>query len=173
MFKKLWHKIQVIIRWASIWIYRITRFLTHDIFYLREQDFSRWKGRLVKDAKTVILMLTTFSAQKIGYQVTALAYRSMMSVVPAIAIAFYLTSGVGLKDMFKDILLTNLGDTRITEVLMNAADNIVDVAQSGLFGFISMQPQHRLIGTFFGIPCPPRPFLLTQRFPRHPRIRRP
>ena len=138
MFKKLWHKIQVIIRWASIWIYRITRFLTHDIFYLREQDFSRWKGRLVKDAKTVILMLTTFSSQKIGYQVTALAYRSMMSVVPAIAIAFYLTSGVGMKDMFKDILLDNLGDINFTQVLMGAADNIVDVAQSGLFGFISM-----------------------------------
>ena len=138
MFKKLWHKIEVIIRWASIWIYRITRFLTHDIFYLREQDFSRWKGRLVKDAKIVMLMLNTFSAQKIGYQVTALAYRSMMSVVPAIAIAFYLTSGVGMKDMFKEILLKNLGDIRITQVLMNAADNIVDVAQSGLFGFISM-----------------------------------
>lgn len=138
MFKKLWHKIEVIIRWASIWIYRITRFITHDIFFLKEEDFSRWKGRLVKDAKTIILMMNTFSAQKIGYQVTALAYRSMMSVVPAIAIAFYLTSGVGLKDMFREILVSNLGDTRITQVLINAADNIVNVAQSGLFGFISM-----------------------------------
>ena len=138
MFKKLLHKINVIIRWASIWIYRITRFLTHDIFYLKEEDFSRWKGRLVKDAKIVLLMLNTFTSQKIGYQVTALAYRSMMSVVPAIAIAFYLTSGVGLRDTFKDLLLTNLGDTRFTQNLMNAADNIVEVAQSGLFGFISM-----------------------------------
>lgn len=93
---------------------------------------------MVKDAKTIILMMNTFSAQKIGYQVTALAYRSMMSVVPAIAIAFYLTSGVGLKDMFREILVSNLGDTRITQVLINAADNIVNVAQSGLFGFISM-----------------------------------
>ena len=114
------------------------RFLTHDIFYLNEEDFSRWKGRLVKDAKTVILMLNTFSSQKIGFQVTTLAYRSMMSVVPAIAIAFYLTSGVGLKDTFRDILVTNIGDTRFTQGLMSAADNIVDVAQSGLFGFISM-----------------------------------
>lgn len=138
MFKKLGHKIAVIIRWASIWITRIMRFVTHDIFYLKEEDFSRWKGRLVRDGKTVMLMLNTFSSQKIGYQVTALAYRSMMSVVPAIAIAFYLTSGVGLKDTFRDILLTNLGDTNITNILMGAADNIVDVAQSGLFGFISM-----------------------------------
>ena len=138
MFKKLLHKINVRIRWISIWVTRITRFLTHDIFYLKEEDFSRWKRRLVRDAKTVILMVNTFSSQKIGYQVTALAYRSMMSVVPAIAIAFYLTSGVGMKDMFQEILLKNLGDTRFTQILMNAAENIVDVAQSGLFGFISM-----------------------------------
>ena len=138
MFKELVHKIQVFARWAGIQVYRITRFLTHDIFFLKEEDFSRWKGRLVRDAKTIILMLNTFTAQKIGYQVTALAYRSMMSVVPAIAIAFYLTSGVGLKDKFRDILVSNFGDIRITQILMSAADNIVDVAQSGLFGFISM-----------------------------------
>lgn len=132
------HKINVLIRWISIWIYRITRFLTHDIFLLREEDFSRWKGRLVRDAKTVILMLNTFTSQKIGYQVTALAYRSMMSVVPAIAIAFYLTSGVGLKGTFEDILIDNIGDNNFTQILIKAANNIVDVAQSGLFGFISM-----------------------------------
>ena len=138
MFRKLLHKINVLIRWISIWVTRITRFLTHDIFFLKEEDFSRWKGRLVRDAKTGILMLITFSSQKIGYQVTALAYRSMMSVVPAIAIAFYLTSGVGLKGTFEEILIDNLGDTNLTQTLINAADNIVDVAQSGLFGFISM-----------------------------------
>ena len=138
MFKKLLHKISVFIRWVSIWVTRITRFLTHDIFYLKEEDFSRWKGRLVKDAKTILLMLNTFTSEKIGFQVTALAYRSMMSVVPAIAIAFYLTSGVGLKDTFQEILVNRLGDSNITQILIEAADNIVDVAQSGLFGFISM-----------------------------------
>ena len=132
------HKIQVYARWARILVYRITRFLTHDIFYLNEEDFSRWKGRLIRDVKTVILMLNTFTDQKIGYQVTALAYRSMMSVVPAIAIAFYLTDGVGLKDMFRDIIQNNLGDQHLVQILMDAADNIVNVAQSGLFGFISM-----------------------------------
>ena len=138
MFKELVHKIQVYARWTGIQVYRITRFLTHDIFYLNEEDFSRWKGRLIRDVKTVILMLNTFTAQKIGYQVTALAYRSMMSVVPAIAIAFYLTDGVGLKDMFRDIIQNNLGDQHLVQILMDAADNIVNVAQSGLFGFISM-----------------------------------
>ena len=138
MFKALVHKAGVIIRWLSIWITRIVRFLMHDIWLLNEKDFSRWMGRLVRDAKTVILMVNTFTEQKIGYQVTALAYRSLLSVVPAIAIGFYLTDGLGLREMFTEILMTNLGDEPITKVLMKSADNIVSTAESGLFGFISM-----------------------------------
>ena len=138
MFKQLGHKIAVIVRWLSIWITRIVRFLTHDLWLLREEDFSRWKARLVRDAKTVVLMVNTFSAQKISYQVTALAYRSMLAVVPAIAIGFYLTDGIGLRNKFAEILVKNLGDLPISGVLMQAADNIVRTAESGLFGFISM-----------------------------------
>ena len=138
MFRKLGHKVEVILRWISIWITRIVRFLTHDLWLINEQDFSRWKARLVRDAKTVVLMVNTFSTQKIAYQVTALAYRSMMAVVPAIAIGFYLTDGLGLRDKFVQIIQANLGDERIVETLMKAADNIVSTAESGLFGFISM-----------------------------------
>lgn len=138
MFKKLGHKIAVLIRWISIWINRIVRFVTHDIWLLNEEDFSRWKGRLVKDAKTVNLMINTFMDQKIGYQITALAYKSMLAVVPAIAIGFYLTDGLGLRDKFAQVLHSRLGDEEIVQMMLNAADNIVATAESGLFGFISM-----------------------------------
>lgn len=138
MFKKLGHKLDVFFRWVSIWITRIWIFMTHDVFLLNEKSFSSWKARLVRDAKTVLLMINTFSSQKIGYQVTALAYRSMMSVVPAIAIGFYLTDGLGLREKFEQILVNNLRDTEIVDQLLQAADNIVQTAESGLFGFISM-----------------------------------
>ncbi len=138
MFERLWNKMQVFFRWVSIWITRIIRFLTHDIWLLNEEDFSRFKGRLVKDAKTVLLMLNTFNDQKIDYQITALAYRSMMAVVPFIAIGLYLTDTVGLRDHFAEIVYANLGEGEVTQILLNAADNITNTAETGLFGFISM-----------------------------------
>lgn len=138
MFKRRANKIAVFFRWISIWITRIVRFFTHDIWLLNENDFSRWKGRLVRDAKTVVLMMNTFIDQKIGYQVTALAYNSMLAVVPAIAIGIYLTDTIGLRDHFAQMLYSNLGESEITEIILHAADNIVKTAESGLFGFISM-----------------------------------
>ena len=143
--KKFFHRIKVIIRWISIWIKKIMRFLTHDIWFLKEEDFTKWKGRLVRDLKTVILMYNTFIDQKIGYQITALAYRSMLSVVPAIAIGFFLTDGIGLRDKFAEVLYANINsDQQIIDSLLQAADNIVVTAESGLFGFLSM-------GTFIWI----------------------
>ena len=138
MFKKLFHKIEVFFRWLSIWITIILRFFTHDLWKLNTQDFARWKGRLIQDLKTVVLMINTFVHQKISYQVTALAYQSMLAVVPAIAVGLFLPDSIGLKDKFADILYTNLGQTPLVETIVSAADNIARIAESGLFGFISM-----------------------------------
>lgn len=138
MFKKLGHKIAVIVRWISIWISRIMRFVTHDLWLLNTDDFSRWKALLIKDLKTIVLLFNTFIDQKIGYQITALAFKSMLAVVPAIAIGFYLTDSIGLRDQFATLLYQNLGEEDLINSLLKAADTIVTTAESGLFGFISM-----------------------------------
>ena len=105
VFDRIAHWTQVRIRWMTIVVKRIVRFVTHDMWYLNMDDLSRWKKRGVEDLKTVFVMLKVFSDQKIGYQITALAYQSMMSVVPFIAIGLYLTNGIGIADQFSAFLL--------------------------------------------------------------------
>ena len=126
------------LRWSSIKITRTVRFLSHDIWYLNTQDFARWKGNLIKTLRTATLMISTFNRQKISYQISALAYQSMLAVVPAIAVGLYMTDAIGLKDKFADILYENLGQTPLVETLVSAAEKIASIAESGLFGFISM-----------------------------------
>ena len=138
MIKRLIHSIQVLIRWIAIWVGNIVSFFTHDMWLVKHEELDKWKGRLLRDAKIVYLMMDTFADQKIGFQVTALAYQSMMSVVPFLAIAFYLTAGVGLSDQLADFLYANVTNERLITALMNAANNILATAESGLFGFISM-----------------------------------
>ena len=132
------HWTQVRIRWATIVVKRIIRFLTHDMWYLNVDDLSRWKARAVQDIKVVFLMLKVFSDQKIGFQCTALAYQSMMSFVPFIAIGLYLTGGMGISDQFSAFLQANVSNQRLITDLVAASDKIIATAESGLFGFISM-----------------------------------
>ena len=137
-FERTIHRTKVRIRWARILAGRVVRFLTHDMWYLNVEDLSRWKARAVKDIKVVFLMLKVFSDQKIGFQVTALAYQSMMSLVPFIAIGLYLTNGVGIADQFHAFLNANISNQKLIEDLVAASDKIIATAESGLFGFISM-----------------------------------
>ena len=138
VFQRIVHWAQVRIRWARIIVKRIVRFVTHDMWYLNVEDLSRWKKRGVEDLKTVFVMLKVFGDQKIGFQVTALAYQSMMSVVPFIAIGLYLTNYVGISDQFSAFLHANISSQKLIDDLMTASQRIISTAESGLFGFISM-----------------------------------
>ena len=138
LFERIVHWTKVRIRWARILVGRIVRFVTHDMWYLNMDDLSRWKKRGVEDLKTIFLMLKVFGDQKIGFQVTALAYQSMMSVVPFIAIGLYLTDGIGISDQFSAFLYANISNQRLIQDLLSASQKIIATAESGLFGFISM-----------------------------------
>ena len=138
VFSRIAHWTKVRIRWASILVKRTVRFVTHDMWYLNLDDLSRWKASLVREVKVIFLMLKVFSDQKIGFQCTALAYRSMLSVVPFIAIGLYLTGGIGISDQFSAFLYANVSNERLINAILSASDRIVATAESGLFGFISM-----------------------------------
>ena len=120
VFDRIAHWTQVRIRWATIVVKRIVRFITHDMWYLNMEDLSRWKQPGVEDLKTIFVMLKVFSDQKIGFQVTALAYQSMMSVVPFIAIGLYLTNGIGIADQFSAFLHANISNQRLINYLLAA-----------------------------------------------------
>ena len=105
--RKFGDKIKIIVRWISIKIRQLTDFLTVGIWNLDPSATSKRKARLIRDGKVLILMQQTFSSQKIGFQSTALSYRTIMSLVPFLAIAFYVTARVGLFDHLSAFLYAN------------------------------------------------------------------
>ena len=137
-FERIKKGIAVRIRWVRIMTSRVVRFITIDMWRMNADDLEHRRARLLKDAKVAVLTFNTFSNQKIGFQATALSYQSVMSIVPFLAIAFYLTGGLGLSDKLSAFLYANISNERLINSLMDAADNILKTAQSGLFGLISI-----------------------------------
>jgi len=137
-FERIGYKAKVLVRWARIVVQRIVRFVSHDMWYLDVEKLSSWKARFVQDIKVVWLMLKVFADQKIAFQATALAYRSMVAVVPFLAIGLYLTDFVGVSDKFSAFLHANISNQNLIDYLLNASDKLIATAESGLFGFISV-----------------------------------
>jgi len=120
------------------WYQRINRFLGFDVWHVNPDSLSsKLKARFVSDTKVVLMVLKTFKEQKIGFQSVALSYFSIMAVIPMIAVCFAVTSGFGLERKMLEILYSFNLPQDIVDMLMNGASNIIQTAQSGVFGLIS------------------------------------
>ena len=126
--------LMLIIRFVN----NVVQFLFVDIFRLDFSQLKSWQRRLAKDGQIVMLMLQKYSTQRIGPQATALSYQMTMSVVPFLAIVFFIASGFGLEDTVMQILQDNISDQKLLDMLTGAANTIVSTARSGLFGFVSI-----------------------------------
>ena len=138
VFRKIAASIKYGVRYLRLVILKISKFISYDIWNIDYRDLTRWKGMFVRDVKTIVTMFKTFADQKIGFQATALSYQSTLSIVPLLAIGLYLTDNLGISDKLEAFLIANINDQDLIDILMNAADNILDTAHSGLFGFLSM-----------------------------------
>lgn len=112
-------------------------FITDGIWKLNVDEFTKVKGKLIKYLKVVIITLRTFSAQKIGFQATALSFFSTLAVVPFIALAFIIFNGFGITDRLLVLLHEYFAEQEYVDMLIGFANNIVDSAQSSVFGLIS------------------------------------
>ena len=134
----VWKWIRVNLMLIIRFVNSVVQFLFVDIFRLDFSQLKSWQRRLAKDGQIVMLMLQKYSTQRIGAQATALSYQMTMSVVPFLAIVFFIASGFGLESMVLQLLQDHISDQQLLDLLTGAANTIVSTARSGLFGFISI-----------------------------------
>ena len=118
-------------------ILKARKFISEDVWKLNINDLSKAKAMLVKDIQIVLVAMKAFKEQKIGFQSVALSYFCTMAVVPFVAVAFAVTNGFGLANKLMEFLYASKVDQEIIDLLLNAAEKIIDSAKAGLFGFIS------------------------------------
>lgn len=119
------------------YILKARNFISEDVWKLNINELSKAKAMLVKDIQIVLVAMKAFKEQKIGFQSVALSYFCTMAVVPFVAVAFAVTNGFGLANKLMEFLYASKVDQEIIDLLLNAAEKIIDSAKAGLFGFIS------------------------------------
>ena len=120
--------------------YILKNFFKEDIWTLELEELSRAKARFIKYLKIFLITVKTYTHQKIGPQVVALSFFSVMAVVPFMAIVFAITGGLGLADGLKELVYNNFNGSssqQIVEIAMSFAQNIIDTAQSGWVGLFN------------------------------------
>ena len=127
------------IRRAKVLVGYIVRFLTHDLWQFDEnlQELSKWKTRLITDLKVILVLILSFSKRRIAFQATALAFRTILALVPFIAVILFGLSQFGFDGYLEGFILSHVQQQGIVEMVLSAAKNLVATSTTGLFGFIS------------------------------------
>ena len=138
-FKDLFWWIRKQIRRAKVLAGYGVRFLTHDLWDIDENihNLSKWKTRLVTDLKVILILFLSFSKRRIAFQATALAFRTILALVPFIAVVLFGLSQFGFDGYLEGFILSHVHEQGIVEMVLSAARNLVATSTTGLFGFIS------------------------------------
>lgn len=102
-----------------------------------QERIARLKARF-RWVRLFITMVEQSDKHDVDMKACALAYKSLLAGVPFLAIAFYLTGGVGLADKVDAFLEAYVSDPTLVVSIRTAAQNIIGIAQSGIFGFVGI-----------------------------------
>lgn len=134
---KFWFRLQ---RGRAEILFRfLIRFLTHDLWSLDEniQNLSRWRARGVRDLKVIIVLCLSYSKRKIAFQATALAFRTILALVPLLAVVLFGLSHLGFDGYLEGFILAHVHEQGVMELVLSAARNLIATSMTGLFGVIS------------------------------------
>ena len=88
--------------------------------------------------KVARLTLKSYNHNKMSFQCVALSYFITLSVIPFIAFLFAVSGDLGISDKISALLYKFIPtDERLVSMLIDKADNIIDIAQSGPVGIVS------------------------------------
>lgn len=114
------------------------QFITVDIWNLNIKDLSGIKKRFYRHVKVVLVTVKNLGKVRLGLYSVSLSFFSVMALVPFVAVAFFITGGFGMEKHLEYVIYqTFAGDTKIVDMLLNFANNIIKSGQNGIFGGIS------------------------------------
>lgn len=115
---------------------RLSKFkdlFTNRIWTLDVSGSSKLWAGLVRLVKIVRITINTFMQNRMGFQCVSLSYFVTLAIVPFCAFIFAISGGLGISDKISEILLRlNPGNRELTNMILEKADNILQVAHSGV-----------------------------------------
>lgn len=111
---------------------------TDKLWTLETSPLSKARKRFVRFIKLVRITWNTFQANHIGFQCVALSYFVTLAIIPMLAFLFAISGGLGLSQTVTFFLHHVLpSSVTFADLLVEKANNIIDVAQSGKVGVVS------------------------------------
>lgn len=116
----------------------IFKFLTYDVWHNDFSELSKIKNKFINYLRVILVTCNSFFSQRIGREAVCLSFFGMMSMVPLVAIILFVSNGFGLDKLLSEMLFQSFPEsTKLINVILRFANNIIVSTDKGAFGWIS------------------------------------
>ncbi len=117
----------------NIYIQKIWKFLTVDMWHYTEGDDLRIPPLLLNVLKAVAITVRGIFNQKLTVRASALTYSTLLAVVPLFAIIFAIARGFGLDDLVEQQITMALGDnTEVVQTVLGFVNSYLEQTRNGI-----------------------------------------
>ena len=122
------------VRKLKVGAYKVVRFLTSDMWHIQPDEVGGFRRLYINTLKALYMAIKGFVDQRLSSHASALTYRTLLSIVPMLAIIVALAKGFGLQGTIYDFLMTYMpGHQSEVETIMGFVENYLGQVQGGLF----------------------------------------
>ncbi len=120
-------------------ISRLINFLTNDIWRLDSQDVSGKRNIFYNGLKAIIMTIRNSMELQLNVRAASLTYRTLLSLVPGLAVLFAVARGFGLQNMIRGQMSTYFpGQEEVLLQVIDFIDNSLEHAQGGVFAGVGV-----------------------------------
>ena len=120
-------------------ISELIEFLTYDIWRLDSQDVSGKRNVFYNGLKAIIMTIRNSLDLKLNARAASLTYRTLLSLVPGLAVLFAVARGFGLQNIIKGQLFSYFpGQQEVLLQVTEFIDNSLKHAQGGVFAGVGI-----------------------------------
>ena len=117
----------------------IKEFLTTDIWKIRVKQLPHGRALLIRALRVLILTFRGLTRDRWQQRASALTYYSMLSIVPALAMAFGIAKGFGLEEALKGVIYTRLeGQEEVVDRVLDFSRTLLENVRGGLMAAIGL-----------------------------------
>lgn len=115
------------------------QFLSYDIWRLNPENFSNKKNVFYDSLKTIMLTVRNVQEQNIAASSRSLTYRTLLSLVPLLAVLFAIARGFGFENIIQTEFFRYVGAENDTvKMVVDFINNSLEHAKSGVFAGIGI-----------------------------------
>lgn len=115
-------------------IQRAIRYVTHDIWRVEKGNKSKRKLGLINVIKAFILAIRNVNGADLNTHAAALTYRTLLALVPMLAVLFAIARGFNLQGLLENQLYVYFdGQGDALKRVLSVVDQSLQYAESGLF----------------------------------------